>query len=74
MGDYTDLLYARPSVLEGIARLMDFAGSLNEYNTSETPEEADRLAIASDWYAIGQDLRKILGDYEAALRRQGRIQ
>ena len=71
MGDYTDLLYARPSVLEGIARLMDFSGSLNTYNLSRTPEEADRLALASDWYAVGQDLERAIANYEESLRTQG---
>ena len=57
MGDYTDLLYARPSFLEGVARVMDLAGALNTYNIAPTPEQADAWALWSDWAAVGQDFR-----------------
>lgn len=51
-------LFAEPSFLEGFARLFDPAGFLNVYNYSATPEEADNKALASDWIAIGNDMRK----------------
>ena len=57
MGEMFDLLYARPSFLEGAARILDFGGTLNVYNRSVTPEEADLVALRSDWEALGQDLR-----------------
>jgi hypothetical protein len=57
MGDYTDLLYARPSFPEGVARIMDLAGALNVYNQAAPPEQADAWALWSDWAAIGQDFR-----------------
>jgi hypothetical protein len=44
----TDFLFARPSVLEGIGRNMDFFGSLNQYNTSHDEIEADRAALLAD--------------------------
>lgn len=50
------ILYARPSFLEGLARLVDFTGSLNTYNSSNSPEEADSRALMSDWEAVGLDL------------------
>jgi len=31
-------------------------GTLNEYNRVISPEEADLLAIESDWEAVGEDL------------------
>jgi len=37
MGRYTDLLYARPSFLEGMARVADIGGTLQVYNESPTP-------------------------------------
>ncbi len=49
-------LYPKSSFLEGVGRLADFTGSLNEYNMSKTPEEADARAIRSDWKAVGIDL------------------
>ena len=37
----TDFLFARPSFLEGTARILDFGNVLNTYNCSPTPELAD---------------------------------
>ncbi len=58
--DYTNLLYARPTFLSGVARVLDLGGTLNSYNRSVSPEVADRLALASDWFAVGQDLRRAI--------------
>ena len=63
IGRYSDLLYAQPSFLEGIGRLVDFAGLLEDYNYSATPEEADRSALTADWYAVGDDLRQVCDDF-----------
>ena len=49
-------LYVEPSFGECIARLLDMTGSLNEYNYSDSAEEADYRAIASDWEAVGRDI------------------
>ena len=51
--DFTAFLFARPSALEGVARLMDFIGALNEYNRSVDP---DAIAIRNDWRAVGDDI------------------
>lgn len=56
----TDFLFSRPSFLEGIARLMDFGGTLTVFNTSTTPEHADARAAYEDWRAVGDDLRQAL--------------
>jgi hypothetical protein len=56
MFHYSSFLFARPSFLEGVARIVDFGNTLNQYNGCETPEQADLVAIASDWAAIGLDL------------------
>lgn len=58
MNDFTGSLYARPSFTEGVARIVDFGNTLNEYNISETPEEADASAFASDWRALGSDMKR----------------
>jgi hypothetical protein len=55
-------LYAEPSFFEGWARLFDPAGTLNQYNTSTSPEEADSKAIMSDWFTVGNDIRKVLNN------------
>lgn len=61
----TDYLYARPSFLEGMARAWDFGNTLNEYNESSTPEEADARALASDWLVVGEALREAVQRYRA---------
>jgi hypothetical protein len=50
-------------VLSGSARLLDFAGLFNRYNRSRSGSEADRLAAAEDWNAVGDDLRSALLEY-----------
>ena len=52
----TDFLYARPSVMEGIGRNMDFFGSMNSYNYSENGDEADKVALTNDLLAVYLDL------------------
>ncbi len=60
MSHFTQFLFARPSFLEGIARLFDFGNTLQEYNCTLTGEQADRLAMKADWYAVGSDIRVVL--------------
>ena len=55
----SDFLYARPSFLEGMARIMDLGNTLNEYNTSDAP---DKIATFRDWTIVGNDLRSAFGD------------
>jgi len=54
----TDFLYARPSIVEGVGRNLDFFGSMNSYNYSATGEEADKIAIASDLLVVYEDFYK----------------
>jgi hypothetical protein len=49
-------LGARPSFIEGMSRILDWGGTLNEYNKSLTPEQADFLALSADWRIIGMDV------------------
>jgi len=60
-------LCARPSFAEGLSRTLDFAGTMNEYNRSMTPEQADYLAMLSDWQLIGMDLARVLDEEGAKL-------
>lgn len=57
MGGTTDFLYARPSFLQGVARVIDFGNFLDDYNTSPTSQEADSQALRNDWAALGADFR-----------------
>jgi hypothetical protein len=58
MSKLTTFLYAKPSFIEGVARLFDFSGSLNIYNCSDSPQQADSKAIASDWITVGCDIKR----------------
>lgn len=52
----SDVLFIQPSLLRGVSRTIDLWGKLDDYNFSPSPTEADKLAIASDFVAIGDDL------------------
>ena len=58
------LLFARPSALGGIAHILDFGGTLNEYNSANSGEQADVMAAWADWLAVGDDLWTALRTYE----------
>lgn len=68
MGEFEDTLtfrlFARPSFTEGLARLFDFAGSLQVYNRSKTGNEADFKALEADWTMVGRDIREAMSRYE----------
>ncbi len=57
MGNRTFFSFARPSAIEGAARLFDFAGSLDKYNTMRSGADADEQSLYADWAAVGDDLR-----------------
>ena len=61
---HSDYLFARPSFITGIARLFDFAGTLNSYNISPNESIADARAFQQDWKAIGDDMRAALMAYK----------
>lgn len=60
---YTDFLYARPSFLEGAARIVDFFGVLRQYNSSASTKSADSRAMRADWNAVAADLWDVLDTY-----------
>ncbi len=66
MSSLSRFLFARPSFLEGFARTLDMAGTLNLYNYSTTEKQADSLALRADWRAVGEDIRKV--EYDEYLR------
>ena len=53
----TGFLFATPSFVSGVARVLDFFGQFDAYNTSETPGIADSKALYCDFRVVGQDLR-----------------
>jgi hypothetical protein len=68
MNDFSSILFARPSVLEGAARILDFANLLNEYQRCLSPEQADELALNADWRAIGDDILFAIRAQDGACR------
>ena len=52
----TDFLFARPSFLSGMARVLDLFGVFDSYNESRSTEEADARAMYADWRVVGQDI------------------
>lgn len=64
MNTFSNYLYARPSLVEGVARIIDVGGTLQEYNTALTPEQADYLALLSDWSVVGDDLINAMAEYK----------
>lgn len=57
---YDEFLFARPSFIEGMARIMDFGNTLNEYNDSPEPDE---IALHLDWLSVGNNLRQAMKIY-----------
>ena len=48
--------FAMPSFLSGIARTLDFMGTLDGYQLRTSDERLDALAVYHDWSAVGDDL------------------
>ena len=61
---YTDILFANPSIISGIARNVDIMGIYDNYNSTFTETMADNLAIASDWKTIMMDLAISMDKYK----------
>ena len=73
---------ARPSFVEGMARVMDIGGSLNNYTAADfeqlhrdlrarrmampTGPEADAQAIRNAWMTVGNHLWEAMGQFQEA--------
>lgn len=58
----TDFLFATPSAISGVARLLDFAGVYDSYNSSASEQEADCKAAIVDWSTVGRGIVSSLVD------------
>lgn len=63
MSVFTSYLFAVPTFIEGIARVFDFAGTITEYNKSQSPAQADAIALTSDMMAVFSDMRTVAGQH-----------
>src|SRR5215211_402050 len=61
--NYSYRLFAKPSFVEGMARIIDIDSTLNVYNENNTPDEADFEALYSDWKSVGDDIAKSIINY-----------
>ena len=59
----TTFLFASPSLLSGVARLLDLGARFDSYNGSETSEAADAAALYSDFRMVGQDLQEVMKSF-----------
>ena len=62
-------LFSNPSFLTGLAKIIDIGATFDEYNISETPQEADFWSLWSDWYAVGDDLRYAVEKYASSFKK-----
>jgi hypothetical protein len=53
----SEFLFTRPRGLFGVGRFVDFGGTFDSYNSSDTGNVADATAVFADWKAVGDDLR-----------------
>jgi hypothetical protein len=60
----SDFLIASPSLGSGAARLFDFYGLYDEYNTSPDEAQADAMAMFADWQVVGQDIQDAMEQVE----------
>jgi hypothetical protein len=65
---HSDFLFARPSRLAGLARLLDFFGTFDDYNTSPSRPLADARAVYTDWVVTADDIRNAMAAVKALER------
>lgn len=61
-------LVTRPTFLDGVASLFDFAGANVQYSYSDSVAEADARAMHRDWQMVGMDCHR--AGREVARRRR----
>ena len=66
----SDFLFAQPSFLSGVARILDIFGLFDSYNESPTPQEADAQAMYADWRITGQDITDAAAEFEAGIESE----
>lgn len=66
---HTDFLTANSLVI-GMGSVFNIAGDYFRYNSCETGEEADRLALANDWLMVGQDIKNTMTVFEDSNQKQ----
>ena len=65
MNPTSDFLFAAPSFFEGAARAIDFGNTLDEYNTSFSPDE---IALLMDWAVVGAAIHDAMATFAKSER------
>ena len=60
---FAECLYPRLSFWGGVASSLDIGDTLVRYNESPDEQIADRISLALDWCAVGQDLEDAMITY-----------
>ena len=60
----TSFLLPKNDFVVGLGSVLNIAGSYFDYNYSKSEKEADYKAMYSDWYNIGEDIRKSKEKFE----------
>ena len=60
----TDFLFAIPSFLSGMGEAIDLGGTMINFNSSDSHEEADFIALYNDWAMVGNDIRYAMKHYD----------
>ncbi|MDR3280131.1 MAG: hypothetical protein LBT23_06440 [Synergistaceae bacterium] len=61
----TDFLFATPSFLGDMGRVIDLGNTLTIYNYTDSPAEADKRALCNDWSVVGSEIRNAAKQAEA---------
>lgn len=61
----SDFLFARPSFLGGVARILDLGGTIKIYNDSPSELIADIIALRADWKAVGNEIKIATAQYQS---------
>ena len=69
MNTAPSVLFARPSLIEGIARIVDIGTTMQMYNTSKSENAADVQALKQDWQIVGNDLSFSIKNYEQGTKK-----
>jgi hypothetical protein len=59
-------LFADPTLVGGAAGVFDLGATLFEFNRSNTPVQADFLALRQDWRAVGEAIRLAAEEFRAS--------
>jgi hypothetical protein len=70
MSSFSSFLFARPSFIEGVARIVDVGGTLNVYNVAPDGATADAWASAADWQAVGDCMKQSILRYSRSLDKR----